>query len=128
VIEGQYGRSKRLPGSATRSDRHAIVYRPAAGLTAVVAWAKTLSATLEARLSVADASEDRALSRTPLASPAPRSASIAAWARAPAVPESLRPEPAGLHDALPAPAPPPRETSVPRRLSRCVRRCTGHSG
>lgn len=46
VIERQYGRIKQWRGIATRYDKHAIVYRAAVVLNAVIAWAKTLSDTL----------------------------------------------------------------------------------
>lgn len=45
VIERQYGRIKQWRGIATRYDKHAIVYRAAVVLNAVIAWAKTLSDT-----------------------------------------------------------------------------------
>jgi len=46
VIERQYGRIKQGRGITTRYDKHAIVYRAAVVLNAVIAWAKTLSDTL----------------------------------------------------------------------------------
>lgn len=45
VIERQYCHLKQWRGLATRYDKHAIVYRAAVVLNAVIAWAKTLSDT-----------------------------------------------------------------------------------
>lgn len=45
VIERQYGHLKQWRGLATRYDKHAIVYRAAVILNAVIVWAKTLSDT-----------------------------------------------------------------------------------
>ena len=46
VIERGYCRIKQWRGLATRYDKHAVVYRAAVVLNAVIAWAKTLSDTL----------------------------------------------------------------------------------
>ncbi|MGV2901376.1 IS5/IS1182 family transposase, partial [Microbacterium sp. AGC62] len=45
VIERQYCHLKQWRGLATRYDKHAIVYRAAVILNAVLAWTKTLSDT-----------------------------------------------------------------------------------
>ena len=46
VIERGYCRIKQWRGLATRYDKHAVVYRAAVVLNAVIAWTKTLSDTL----------------------------------------------------------------------------------
>ena len=46
VIERQYSHIKQWRGIATRYDKHAIIYRAAVVLNAIIAWAKTLSDTL----------------------------------------------------------------------------------
>ena len=43
VIERQYCHLKQWRGLATRYDKHAIVYRAAVNLNAVIAWARQLS-------------------------------------------------------------------------------------
>jgi transposase len=45
VIELRYCNIKRWRGLATRYDKHAVIYRTAVALNAVVAWTKTLSDT-----------------------------------------------------------------------------------
>lgn len=45
VIERQYCHLKQLRGLATRYDKHAIVYRAAVILNAVIAWTRQLSDT-----------------------------------------------------------------------------------
>lgn len=43
VIERRYCHTKQWRGLATRFDKHAITYRAAVILNAVIAWTKTLS-------------------------------------------------------------------------------------